>query len=114
MTNWTTLPHENLIAYQVARELLVLVRDAKIRDCSLRDQALRAAKSACLNIAEASGRESPADKARVYAIARGEACEAAAALDIAALAGDCAEEPARIAGPISRRLYALLSGLVHR
>ena len=38
MTNWTTLPHENLIAYQVARELLVLVRAAKIRDCSLRDR----------------------------------------------------------------------------
>ena len=112
MTNWTTLPHENLIAYQVARELLVLVREAKIRDSNLRDQALRAAKSACLNIAEGSGRQSAADKARVYAIARGESCEAAAALDIAAAAGDCSAEVAGRAGPVARRLYALLSGLV--
>jgi four helix bundle protein len=114
MTNWTTLPHENLIAYQVARELLVIVRDAHIRDGSLRDQALRAAKSACLNIAEASGRQGAADKARVYAIARGEGCEAAAALDIAAAAGDCTEEAARLGGAVSRRLYALLSGLIRR
>ena len=98
MTNWTTLPHENLIAYQVARELLVLVRQANIHDASLRDQALRAANSACLNIAEASGRQAPADKARVYAIARGEGCEAAAAIDIAAAAGECNEDAARTRG----------------
>jgi four helix bundle protein len=114
MTNWTTLPHENLTAYQVARELLVLVREANIADARLRDQALRAAKSACFNIAEASGRQGAADKARVYAIARGEACEAAAALDIGAAGGDCGEEAARLGGAVARRLYALLSGLIRR
>ena len=51
----STLPHEKLIAYQVARELVVIVREAKIADAKLRDQALRAATSACLNIAEAVG-----------------------------------------------------------
>ncbi len=112
MTNWTTLPHERLIAYQVARELLVLVQQARIRDAGLRDQALRAAKSACLNIAEAAGRQAPADKARVYAIARGESCEAAAALDIALAAEDCVREAALKAAPLSRRLYALLTGLI--
>jgi 3-dehydroquinate synthase class II len=35
MTNWTTLPHQNLIAYQVARELVVIVREAKIADAKL-------------------------------------------------------------------------------
>ena len=112
MTNWTTLPHERLIAYQVARELLVIVRDAKISDGKLRDQALRAAKSACLNIAEASGRQGAADKARVYAIARGEACEAAAALDIGSAGGECNAESARLGGALALRLYALLSGLI--
>ena len=112
MTNWTTLPHENLIAYQVARELLVLIRDAGISDSELRDQALRAAKSTCLNIAEAAGRYSAADKARVYAIARGEGCEAAAALDIGWAAGDCTAEAARAGGALARRLYALLTGLI--
>jgi len=70
-------------------ELLVAIRDAEIDDSGLRDQALRSAKSACLNIAEASGRESMADQKRVYAIARGEASEATAAIQIAALSGDC-------------------------
>ena len=60
------LPHHRLVAYQVAIELLALVRDAKLRDAKLRDQAMRAAKSVCLNVAEAAGRTSPADKARVF------------------------------------------------
>jgi four helix bundle protein len=112
MTNWTTLPHEKLIAYQVARELLLVVHAAHISDGKLRDQALRAARSACLNIAEAAGRHSAPDKARVYAIARGEASEAAAALDIAAAVGDCSRESARIGDTLARRLYALLTGLI--
>ena len=58
MTNLTTLvplPHEQLFAYRVARDLVVGVREARISDSGLRDQALRAAMSVCLNIAEASG-----------------------------------------------------------
>ena len=46
------LPHHRLLAYGVAIELLRGVKAAKIRDAHLRDQALRAAKSACLNCAE--------------------------------------------------------------
>jgi four helix bundle protein len=112
MTNWTTMPFEKLVAYQVARELLVVVRDAAISDSKLRDQAMRAAMSVCLNIAEASGRQSAADQKRVFAIARGEASEAAAALDIASVAGLCSADSARIGGAIARRAYALLTGLI--
>jgi len=111
MANFTTLPHENLIAYQVARELVVLVRDAKIADAKLRDQALRAATSACLNVAEGAGRTSAADKARVYGIARGEGCEAVAAVDVAAAAGWCTADAARAATACGLLLYALLTGL---
>jgi four helix bundle protein len=114
MTNWTTLPHERLIAFQVARKLLLAVSEAKISDPKLRDQALRAAKSACLNIAEAVGRYGEADKARVFAIARGEACEVAAAVDIAALAGECSAESSRAVGALAREVYALLTGLIRR
>src|SRR5207244_12014418 len=32
MTNWTTLPYENLRAYQAARELLVVVHEARLAD----------------------------------------------------------------------------------
>src|SRR5260370_1639527 len=82
MPSWTTLPHQNLIAYQVARELVVVVREAKVTDSKLRDQALRAATSASLNIAEAVGRVSAADKARIYGIARAEGREPAPAVDL--------------------------------
>jgi four helix bundle protein len=82
------LPHHKLHAYQVAVELLQAVKNARIRDCHLRDQAMRAAKSACLNAAEGAGRVTRADKARAFAIARAEAGEAAAAVEIAIAAGD--------------------------
>jgi four helix bundle protein len=115
MTNLTTMfPHERLIAYQVACELLDLVRELRISDVKLRDQAMRAAQSGCLNIAEAAGRFSGPDKARVFAIARGEACEVAAAIDIAARSRQCEKHAAGVASAVARRLYALLTGLIRR
>src|SRR5687768_15140562 len=93
MTDPTTpdrsrLPHHRLIAYGAAVDLLLAVKAAKVRDAKLRDEATRAAKSACLNTAEGAGRVTRADKARAFAIARGEAVEAVAAVEIAALTGD--------------------------
>ncbi len=105
------LPHHKLAAYQVALQLLTAVRTAEIRDPKLRDQAMRAAKSAALNIAEAAGRVSPADRARVFAIARGEAMEAAAGVEIAVLAGDAHGAAFEACLPIADRLVALLTGL---
>ena len=110
----SVMPYDNLPAYQIATDLLVTVRDAKIRDPHLRDQALRAAKNACLNIAEGAGRESIRDKARAYTIARGEATEAAAAVEIAALAQDCDPDSGDRARALASRTIALLSGLIHR
>jgi hypothetical protein len=49
------------LAYEVAIKLLESVRDAKIRDAHLRDQAMRAPKSTVLNTAEAAGRVTGAD-----------------------------------------------------
>src|SRR5437773_3037548 len=113
MPNETTfLLHEKLIAWQVACELLRAVRDARISDPKLRDQAMRAAQSACLNIAEANGRVTPADRRRVFAIARGEATEAAAAVQIAAMSGQCTEHAAAKARSLGGRAAALLSGLI--
>ena len=113
MPNETTLLlHEKLIAWQVACELLRLVCDAGIRDTKLQDQALRAAQSACLNIAEANGRVAPADRRRVFGIARGEATEAAAAVQIVALAGKCSARVAEDARRLGGRVAALLSGLI--
>ena len=77
----------------------------------LRDQATRAAKSAALNVAEAASRVSPRDRARVFAIARGEASEAAAAVDLAALIGAVDPRVGANIETLARRLYALLTGL---
>jgi len=115
MANKTTLgslPHENLIAYRVACDLLIAVFNANIRNSDLRDQALRAARSACLNIAEANGRSSPADRKRVFGIARGEASEAAAAVHVASLTRLCAVEHSERVRKVGARTVALLSGLM--
>jgi four helix bundle protein len=107
-----SLPHHRLIAYSVALELLTAVRAAAVRDAKLRDEALRSAKSACLNTAEGAGRVSRADKARSFAIARAEACEAAAAVEIAASCGDARAEASAEVNRIADRLVAMLTGLI--
>jgi hypothetical protein len=50
MTNFGYLPFEKLNAHQEARKLLAAVREAAISEARLRDQALRAATSVCLNV----------------------------------------------------------------
>ena len=106
------LPHHRLVAYQVAVELLLAIKAANIRDAKLRDEALRAAKSAVLNLAEGAGRVSRADKSRAFTIARGEGLEAFAALETAALVGDAEEADVQRCLPSAQRLYALITGLL--
>ncbi len=106
------MPHHKLIAYEVAVQLVAAVKACEIRDGGLRDQAMRAATSAALNTAEGAGRSSPRDKARVFTIARGEATEAAAAIEIAIVCGLVAD--GRRAIESARRLSALLTGLIRR
>lgn len=112
MPNRPMGPLQDLIAYRVARELLLAVQGARISNAGLRDQALRAASAVGLNIAEAVGRPSRADQRRVYGIARGEASETLAALDLAEAAGFCSPADARVGKYLAERAYALLSGLI--
>jgi four helix bundle protein len=83
-----------------------------VRDAKLRDEAVRAAKGTCLDCAEGAGRVTRADKARAFAIARGEAVEAVAAVEIAAHAGDTTPAAAERCVVIADRLVASLTGLV--
>ncbi|NUP08235.1 MAG: four helix bundle protein [Polyangiaceae bacterium] len=106
-----SLPHHKLVAYNVAVEFLLAVKAARVRDAKLRDEAIRAAKSACCNCAEGAGRVTRGDKARAFAIARGEAVEAVAAVEIAAHAGDTSQEAADRCVKIAGRLVALLTAL---
>jgi four helix bundle protein len=106
------LPHHRLRAYGVALELLAVVKGANIRDRKLKDEALRAAKGACLNIAEGAGRGSRADKGRAFTIARGEASEACAAVEIAVHSGEA--RPAALAQvlEVGGHLVAMLTRLI--
>ena len=106
------LPHHKLLAFGVAKEMLVAVRDSGIRDTHLRDQALRAAQSACLNCAEGAARVTRADKARAFTIARGEAVEAAAALEIAVVCGTAKQADADRVALLADRLVAMLTRLI--
>jgi four helix bundle protein len=106
------LPHHRLRAYGVAVQLLQAVRSARIRDRRLRDQALRAAQSVCLNCAEGAGRVTRADKARAYTVARGELVEAVAAVEIAVLGNEAsAAVLPRILG-LGNQLCAMLTKLI--
>ena len=96
----------------MALELLAEVRAAQVRDPKLRDESLRSAKSACLNAAEGAGRVSRPDKARSFAIARAEAGEAAAAVEIAASCGDASPAASARVNQVAHRLVALLTGLI--
>jgi four helix bundle protein len=111
-TTRSVLPHHKLLAYGAAVELLLAVKAANIRDAKLRDEAMRSAKSACLNSAEGAGRVTRADKARAFAIARGEAVEAVAAVEIAALSGEADAAAASRCVALANRVVALLTGLI--
>ena len=106
------LPHQKLRAFGVAKDLLIAVRDAGIGDTHLRDQAMRAAQSACLNAAEGAARVTRADKARAFAIARGEAVEAAAAVEIAAACGTAKQDDADRIACIVDTLVGMLTRLI--
>lgn len=106
------LPFHRLAAYDVAVRLLVAYKNAEIRDAKLRLEGLKAAKSVCCNVAEGAGRFSQADKAQAFTIARGEALEAYAAFEIAALGGDADEKAVDHCLALTDRLYRLLTGLL--
>jgi four helix bundle protein len=83
------LDYERLDVYQVAIEHLAFVVRSLPKVprgyAALVDQWRRAAMSVPLNIAEAVGKTSEADRMNKYAIARGEAMECGAIIDVARL-----------------------------
>jgi len=80
------LSFQRLEVYQRAIEFLALaydiVGDLPRGHAERSDQLVRAAESVVRNIAEGAGRWSEADAAKHYKIARGEAMESAASLDV--------------------------------
>lgn len=72
---------KNFRTYEISKEFYHLVENVEWPS-HLRDQALRAASSIVLNIAEGSGLPSKKQKARHYNIAMGSLREVQAALEI--------------------------------
>ena len=105
-------PQHKLRVYGRACDLLRAIIAARVADANLRTQAVRAAQSVCLNIAEGAGRVTRADKARAFTIARGECVEASAAIEIACISGTASEASNREVASIASDVYAMLTGLI--
>ena len=90
------LSFQRLDVYQRAIEFLALVYDIVDQlpkgHADRADQLVRAAESVVRNIAEGAGRWSAADCAKHYKVARGEAMECAASLDVLKLRKLVAEQ----------------------
>ena len=98
--------HEGLDCYRMALEVARWFKDTRFPrgDAKLKDQGIRASRSVVLNIAEGRSKEGPAG-ANSYRIARGEAAETCAVLDLVQLAGG-AEQQAKL-----RRINQMLKGM---
>ena len=107
------LDYEKLDVYRCAIEHLAFVFrsiPAIPRGYSaLVDQWRRAAMSVPLNIAEAVGKTSEADRNNRYAIARGEAMECGAILDVVRLLGVISESELTEAKQLLVRVVGMLS-----
>ncbi len=106
--------HHKLDAYRVAREALALgeavAGELPRGHANLADQLRRALLSAFLGVAEAASR-SGADRLARFRCARGEASEAAAALDAVQLLGLVPAERVEPVVALLGRLYAMLTRL---
>ena len=106
--------HDRLDAYTVARQALVLgegiARDLPRGYATLSDQLRRALLSTHLGIAEAASRTG-ADRLARFRCARGEASEAAAALDAVLALGLAPAERVDQTLALLARLYAMLTRL---
>ena len=112
------LSFQKLAAYQHAIQFLALalevIQDVPRGHADDSDQLRRSAKSVARNIAEGAGRLTFADKAKHYAIARGEAVESACSLDVMRLERTITEEQYARGMALLDRVIATLSGLIEK
>ena len=104
---------ERLDAYRVAVEFQLLAASmcSGRRLGALRDQLDRASVSIVLNIAEGSGRFTPAEKAHFYLIARGSAMECLAAVSLLQARSLVSPELYRRSRSLLTRIVAMLTRL---
>ena len=106
--------HDRLDAYVVARQALIageaIAQGLPRGYATLADQLRRALLSAMLGVAEASAR-SGADRMARFRCARGEASEAAAALEVVMLLGLAPAAQVEPVRALLGRVYAMLTRL---
>jgi four helix bundle protein len=106
--------HDRLDAYRVARDALAqgeaIARELPRGYATLADQLRRSLLSAFLGVAEAASR-SGADRCARFRCARGEASEAAAALDAVKMLGLAKAERVEPVVELLGRLYGMLTVL---
>ena len=90
-----TFRFQSLDIYRLARDLAVMVQDARIKDAELRDQATRAAKSCFLNLSEGLPSDQAGVRRRHFSLCNGSLGELSAALDLAAALGAIDVDAAR-------------------
>src|SRR5262252_6779511 len=110
------LSFQRLEVYQRTIEFLALAIDVVAElprgHAERADQLVRAAESVVRNIAEGAGRWSGVDSAKHYKIARGEAMECAASLDVLRLRKLIAEERYRTGIALLESEVAMLTKMV--
>ena len=118
MANTQQYLFERLDAYRVARDALrpVIAYRARLRGLPGEgaSQLERATVSTVANIAEATGRNTPADRRNRFAIARAEANEAGAMVEIVALYGVFSNEDYRTLRSSFQRVTYMLTALMRR
>ena len=104
-------PFQRLDIYVAARELVVVVVRAKIRDAELRDQVTRAAESVLLRLSEGLPHRSPGMRRNYFAQALGSVYEVAAGVDVADALGVIEPGHAADAAQLATRVRLMLGRL---
>ena len=103
---------QRLDVYKVARELAVRVVGLRIGDREIRDQATRAVKSAFLQLAEGLPQRSVPMRRKYFSCAQGSLHEVVAAIDLANVCGDVADDDAKRIVALAHRFDAMLRVLL--
>ena len=108
--------HQGLDVYHVAIDVAVCVEEMLAgigKDgAHIVNQLKRSSSSIPLNIAEGCGRESPADRARFFTIAKGSALESSASIDLLLRTKRIKFEDFVRVQSLLKRTVAMLVGLV--
>jgi four helix bundle protein len=111
--------HEKLDVYRLSISFLswaspLLDDRARGTRLSVLKHLDEASTSVALNIAEANGKRSPADRARILDIARGSALETAACLDVLVARERLSLEEIRAGKELLVRVFSMLTKLIDR